>query len=59
MAIKLRINLIIQRSTSSAIEMDYFRNALSGINHKAEVNLIGRAELIELVFYVRAIKLWC
>lgn len=57
MAIKLGI-----KSYSSKIhivsEIDYFRQAHSGINHKAEVNLIGKAELIELVFYVRAIKLF-
>jgi len=39
-------------------EIDYFRQTHSGINHKAEVNLIGKAELIELAFYVRAIKLF-
>lgn len=51
MAIKLGI-----KSYSSKIhivsEIDYFRQANSGINHKAEVNLVGKAELIELAFYV-------
>ena len=45
MAIKLGIE-----SYSSKIhivsEIDYFRQAHSGINHKAEVNIIGKAELI-------------